>query len=143
MSKGNSQKEGLAQMTSKFKSGDQYMQEMMKNFSPFKMGSEMERVGNMGVSSFLPSYHEHKLSLIRGHSSKKGDFINESKQQDEDEEYDRKKSYKRSGTTLLGNIKDPSSNKNLAPGVVPKDLGLGLIKDLIDFEDMEFDHDDV
>ena len=63
--------------------------------------------------------------------------------EDEDEEYDRKKSYKRSGTTLLGNIKDPSSNKNLAPGVVPKDLGLGLIKDLIDFEDMEFDHEDV
>ncbi|CDW82005.1 UNKNOWN [Stylonychia lemnae] len=120
------------QGSSKFKSGEQYVEQMMKNFSPFKMNIELERGSSAGVQSFLPSYHEHQQNLIRGNSKKK---ISDAQ---EDEEVDKKKFYKRSGTMLLGNIKEPTSaNRSALPGQVPKDLGLGLLKDMIDFDENE------
>lgn len=106
---------------------------MLKAISPFKVDAELEKLGNAGVMSFLPSYHEHKISLLKG-TSKKGDAMD---LQDETHSDPKKNLFKRSGTMLLGNIKDPSSNKTSTAGVVPKDLGLGLIKDLLDLDELE------
>lgn len=48
--------------TKGFKSSDQheYMEKMMMNFSPFKMNpADFDREKNLGISSFMPSFHEH------------------------------------------------------------------------------------
>lgn len=80
---------------------------MLKGISPFKVDNELEKLGNAGVMSFLPSYHEHKLNLLKGTSMKKnGDNLDIP-----DEQEHKKSMFKRSGTQLLGNIKDPSTNK--------------------------------
>ena len=44
-------------------------------------------------------------------------------------------SFKRSGTALLGNIKENHAKHESTVGVVPKDIGFGLIKDLIKLEE--------
>lgn len=46
-------------------------------------------------------------------------------------------SYKRSGTQLLGQLKEKHSAQEGTAGVVPKDIGFGLIKDLIDLDELE------
>ena len=107
--------------------------------SPFKMGLELERgTSTSGINSFLPSYHEHQQNLIRGNSKKK--IINENVDEDDG---DKSKFYKRSGTMLLGNIKEPASAHRTKAGEVPKDLGMNLLKDMIDDfdedEDLDFD----
>ena len=47
-----------------------------------------------------------------------------------------KRTLHRSGTMLLGNIKEINKREDRV-GVVPKDLGFNLIKDLIDFDEEE------
>ena len=41
---------------------------------------------------------------------------------------------KKSGSNLLGNIREEHKIEN-KPGVVPKDLGLGLLRDLIEISE--------
>ena len=48
---------------------------------------------------------------------------------------------KRSGTNLLGNIREEHKIEN-KPGVVPKDLGLGLLRDLIELSESEEEQSD-
>jgi hypothetical protein len=43
---------------------------------------------------------------------------------------------KRSGTSLLGNLKE-EHKQEVKAGVVPKDLGLGLLRDLIELSENE------
>lgn len=56
---------------------------------------------------------------------------------EERDELKRKNSYKRSGTMLLRNIKDPD-NSNTNVGKVPKDIGFNLIRDLV-MDEVEFE----
>ncbi len=113
----------LKQTQQNFKSSDKsYIDSMINQYSPFNMNLDLERERSEGVNSFLPSYHQHKSNILKGKSSVR-----------EEEEDTSKKgsSYQRSATHhLLGNIKDPAADNKA--GVVPKDIGLGLISDLID-----------
>jgi hypothetical protein len=94
------------------------------NMNPFK-NLDLQREGSSGVSSFLPSLSEHKQAILSGKMSTK----------DLRGQLNRSKSFKSKGN-LLGQIKEEHKKEDKA-GVVPKDLGFGLLKDLIDLIDDE------
>ena len=86
--------------------------------SPFKF-IDLEREKTFGIPSFLPSLNEHKSQILGIKAHKE----------------DSSMSFKRSGTALLGNIKESHAKHENTVGVVPKDIGFGLIKDLIELEE--------
>ena len=55
----------------------------MMNLSPFKMNpAEMEREKSVGVTSFLPSFHEHAQQILK--PSKKPSSIFEEEENEDD-----------------------------------------------------------
>ena len=110
----------------------------MMNLSPFKMNpSEVEREKNVGVPSFLPSFHEHASQILKP-PQKKPSLIFDYDEDEEESQSKKAAAFKRSGTQLLRNIKEVDAYSTKKVGVVPKDIGFGLIKDLRKFDDVDF-----
>jgi hypothetical protein len=101
----------------------------MMNMTPFKNLDMMSRERSIGSSNFLPSLNEYKTNILLGKAIK-NDSGKEKRLM-----MQQSKSFKRSGTILLGSIKEDKKDEEV--GIVPKDLGFGMLKDLIDLVDDE------
>ena len=69
------------------------------NLSPFKMNpSEVERDKNVGVASFLPSFHEHASQILKPPQKKPSLIFDYDEGEEESQTQSKKAAFKRVST---------------------------------------------